>query len=174
MIMARCSFARSRTWIRSLQEPVNFFLVALSTICQTVVSPFDLLLARPYRANFRDLIFSFSNVICNQVLRFEVCFLASLNTFGFVFPSFGNYAFVLHSFKTPFLCSINGSVFPFLCSNGSVFPFLYSNGSVFPFYVLIEVCSLFYFLMEVCSLFFLMEVWSLFYVLIDVCSPFMF
>ena len=57
MIMARCSFARSKTWIRSLQQPVKFFLVALSTICQTVVSLVDLLLARPSRAVFKDLIF---------------------------------------------------------------------------------------------------------------------
>jgi hypothetical protein len=93
MIMARSSFALSKTWIRSLQQPVKFFLVALSTICQTVVSPVDLLLARPSRALFRDLIFSFSNVICNQVLSSEVCVLATLNTFGFVFPNFGNCAF---------------------------------------------------------------------------------
>jgi len=57
MIMARSSFARSKTWNRSLQQPVEFLLVALSTICQSVVSPVDLLLARPSRALFRDLIF---------------------------------------------------------------------------------------------------------------------
>ena len=118
MIMARSSFALSKTWIRSLQQPVKFFLVALSTICQTVVSPVDLLLARPSRALFRDLIFSFSNVICNQVLSSEVCVLATLNTFGFVFPNFGNCALFFHSFKTPFLCSIvNGSVFSFSSQN---------------------------------------------------------
>jgi len=77
-------------WIRSLLEPVEFFLVALSIISQTVVSPVDLLLARPARDLCRDLIFPFSSVICHQVVSFEVCFLATLNTFGFVLPNFDN------------------------------------------------------------------------------------
>jgi hypothetical protein len=95
-----------------------FFLVALSIICQTVVSPVDLLLARPSRAVYRDLIFSFSNVIYNQVISFEVCFLPTLNTFGFLLPNFGNCASAFHSFKTTFLCSaVNGSVFPFSSQN---------------------------------------------------------
>jgi len=88
--------------VRSLLEPIMFFLVALIIIRQTVVSPVDLLLARPSRAVCRDTISSFSNVICNQVVSFEVCFLATLNAFGFVFPNFGNCAFVFHSFRTPF------------------------------------------------------------------------